>query len=138
MTFRIDNRYYPPLQETGQTGRITEHPETRKTPETQVGQTPFQEILDRELRKSGSDIKVSAHAGMRLTERNITLNERDLKALSEAVDKADAKGAKESLMLYKDIAFIASIRNRTLITAVDPRDSKENVFTNIDSAVIVK
>ena len=59
-------------------------------------------------------------------------------ALSEAMDKADAKGAKESLMLYKDIAFIASIRNRTLITAVDPRDSKENVFTNIDSAVIVK
>ncbi len=54
------------------------------------------------------------------------------------MSKADEKGAKDSLMLYKDIAFIASIKNRTLITAIDPKDSEEHIFTNIDSAVIVK
>ena len=137
MSFRIHNGFIPPLQETTRT-EATKRSETRKAPETRNGSVPFQEILEREVRKPAGDIKISAHAGMRLTERNITLNESDLKALSEAMDQAGAKGAKESLMLYRDIAFIASIRNRTLITAVDPRDGKENIFTNIDSAVIVK
>jgi flagellar operon protein len=34
-------------------------------------------------------------------------------------------------------ALVVSIKNRTVITAVDPGSLKDNVFTNIDSAVIV-
>ncbi len=60
-----------------------------------------------------------------------------MKTLESAMDKAEAKGARESLLLYKDIAFIASIKSRTLITAVDPKESKEKIFTNIDSAVFL-
>jgi len=53
------------------------------------------------------------------------------------VSKAAAKGARESLILLDDKAFVVSVRNRTVITAVDGEHLKENVFTNIDSAVIV-
>ena len=60
-----------------------------------------------------------------------------MKNLEKAMDKVEAKGARESLLLYKEMAFVASVRNRTIITAVGQRDAKENIFTNIDSAVII-
>lgn len=129
MSFRINRPYLPPIQETGQ---------GTENSRIQSGQDAFQKVLRQEIQKSEHSIKVSGHASKRLLERNISLNQNDMKALSKAMDKADAKGAKDSLMLYKDIAFIASIRNRTLVTAIDPQDSEENVFTNIDSAVIIK
>ena len=50
---------------------------------------------------------------------------------------AENKGSKNSLMLYKDVALIASIENKTLITAVDKERSKDNIYTNIDSVVIL-
>jgi len=98
----------------------------------------FKDVLSQTLQKAEGSIKISSHAGRRLMERNISLNASDMKQLSDAMDRARAKGARDSLILYKDIAFIASIKNRTLITAVDPKNSKEDVFTNIDSAVIIK
>ena len=56
--------------------------------------------------------------------------------LDKLVQKAAAKGARESLVLMDDIALVVSIRNRTVITAVDGQSLKDNVFTNIDSAII--
>ena len=53
------------------------------------------------------------------------------------VEKAQRKGARESLVLLDDVALVISIKNKTVITAVDKEKLKENVFTNIDSAVIV-
>lgn len=50
---------------------------------------------------------------------------------------ASEKGARDSLILYKDVALVASIKNRTIITAVDRDESKGNVFTNIDSVVLL-
>ncbi|HEX3047301.1 MAG TPA: flagellar biosynthesis protein, partial [Bacillota bacterium] len=58
--------------------------------------------------------------------------------LRDAVNKAEAKGARESLILMDQMALVVSIKNRTVITAVDNESLKDNVFTNIDSAVIVK
>ena len=58
--------------------------------------------------------------------------------LKDAVNKAEAKGAKESLILMDQLALVVSVKNRTVITAVDGASLKDNVFTNIDSAVIVK
>lgn len=98
----------------------------------------FQDVFDEQLQKYQEGIKISSHASKRLAQRNITLSKRDLQTLEEAMDQAEKKGAKESLMLYKDTAFIASIKNRTLITAMDPKNSKEHIFTNIDSAIIIK
>ncbi|MER3496593.1 MAG: flagellar biosynthesis protein [Armatimonadota bacterium] len=82
-------------------------------------------------------LKVSGHAQTRLESRGIKLGDAEWKRVMEGVDKAAAKGARESLVLLDGVALLVSVKNRTLITAVDGASSKENVFTNIDSAVIV-
>lgn len=82
-------------------------------------------------------VKFSAHAQTRLLSRNIHLSEADLAKISSAITKAASKGARESLVLTDKAALVISIPNRTVITAVDPTSLKDNIFTNIDSAVII-
>lgn len=97
----------------------------------QVGNGPaFAEIL-------GERLKVSGHAKTRLESRNIELDQSAWDRVMAGVDKAAAKGAKDSLVMIDDVALVVSVKNRTVITAVDKAQLKENVFTNIDSAVIV-
>jgi len=86
----------------------------------------FKEILREE-------IKFSAHATKRLESRNIRLSPQDQEKLVDAVSKAAEKGAREALVLLKDLAFVVSVKNRVVITAMN---AEEGVFTNIDSAVI--
>ena len=83
-----------------------------------------------------SKLKISAHAQDRIDQRDFKLEKIDMDKLEEAVDKLDKKGSKESLMFYKDMAFIASIKNRTIITALE-RESID-LITNIDSTIIIK
>jgi len=72
---------------------------------------------------------------MRLQLRNIKLTDEQKEKISKAVQKAEEKGVKDSLVLIDDIAFVVNVRNRTVITAVNSNELKENVFTNIDGAV---
>ena len=92
----------------------------------------FQDILNQEI-----EVKFSKHALERLSHRNIKLDANTMEKLNNAVEKASSKGAKESLILMNDLAFVVSIKNKTVITAVDGNNIKDNIFTNIDSAVIV-
>lgn len=94
----------------------------------------FSQIFEREL----SDVKFSQHAIQRLQSRNITIDQAGLTKLNGAVDKAAQKGAKESLVLMdNNLALVVSVKNRTVITAMDGDSMKNNVFTNIDSAIII-
>ena len=97
--------------------------------------TAFDELLQNELKPD--ELTFSAHAKRRLYSRNIELSVEDLTKLSDAVRKAEVKGAKESLILMGDNGFIVSVKNKKVITAVNQSELKDNVFTNIDSAVIV-
>ncbi len=103
--------------------------------ETAKAKTSFDQMLQEQLRQSG-DIKFSRHAQARLDTRNIILTPQTLSRLEDAVQKAQSKGCKESLVVVDDLAFVVSIKNKTVITAVDGDNRRENVFTNIDSAVI--
>lgn len=94
----------------------------------------FQVELNKHL---GQDVIVSQHAKQRLEKRQIRLNEAELKQIGNAIDRVAAKGGRESLILYKDTAFVVNVKNRTIITAVDQQSWQENVFTNIDSALIL-
>jgi len=89
------------------------------------------------LEKKSGELKISAHAATRLKSRNIELTPEVMGKLETAVTKAAEKGARDSLILLRDNAFIVNIPNRTVITAMESGTMKENVFTNIDSAVIV-
>ncbi len=111
----------------------THKPATAK-PSGQNIQVPFQNILKQEL----SQVKFSQHAKDRLEQRNIKLDDEQIKRLQDAVEKAAQKGARESLVLMdSQLAFVVSVRNRTVITAMDGASIKDNVFTNIDSAVFM-
>jgi flagellar operon protein len=97
---------------------------------------PFDAVLQTSVDR-GQALKFSAHAKERLALRNINLSDEDLARITDAVNKAAAKGARQSLLVMDQLALIVSVTNRTVITALDGGSMKENVFTNIDSAVIV-
>ncbi|MCX7984339.1 MAG: flagellar protein [Bacteroidetes bacterium] len=99
-----------------------------------VPEKTFEEVLAEEI----EGLKFSKHAQKRLESRNIHLTEEDLRSLSNAVQKAELKGAQEALVLLRNLAFVVSIKNHTVVTAIDGERLKENVFTNIDSAVIAE
>jgi len=82
------------------------------------------------------DVKISKHAAQRLSDRNIELSDSQIDRLNAGTKKAGAKGINESLVLIDQLAFIVNVKNNTVITAMDQTESKENVFTNIDGAVI--
>jgi flagellar operon protein len=103
---------------------------------TTAGSLSFGQVLDQKLDQD-AEIKFSAHAQQRLSSRNINLTADDLLRLKQGVAQAAAKGSRESLVMKDDVAFVVSIKNNTVITAVDAGSMKGNVFTNIDSAVIV-
>jgi len=96
----------------------------------------FQSLLKQELAKQ-EGIKFSAHAQSRLLNRQIALTQYDLDRLEQAVGKAAEKGAKESLIVMQDLAFIVSVPNKTVITVTSRDQAKENVFTNIDSTILI-
>lgn len=91
----------------------------------------FQQVLQEET------LRFSHHAEQRLRQRGIELEPEQLRKIGSALDKAAAKGAKDSLLIMNDLALIANVRNRTIITAMDGEHLKDNVFTHIDSAVVV-
>jgi flagellar operon protein len=95
----------------------------------------FADILQEKI--ATPEVKFSAHAVSRLLDRNISLSKTDLERIQTGVEKAAEKGANESLVLMEDLAFLVSVKNRTVITAMTGSSVKNNVFTNIDSAVIV-
>ncbi|MDF2936754.1 MAG: flagellar biosynthesis protein [Paenibacillaceae bacterium] len=91
----------------------------------------FQQVLSEET------LKFSHHAELRLKQRGIQLEPEQLRKIGSALDKAAAKGAKDSLLIMNDLALIANVRNRTIVTAMDGESLRDNVFTHIDSAVVV-
>ncbi len=80
-------------------------------------------------------VRFSNHAQKRLETRNITLSDDGLARLTQAVDKAATKGGRESLVMMDDLTFLVNVKDRLVITAIDPQSRGEGVFTQIDSVV---
>lgn len=108
----------------------------------QVGQT--QESLGAKenstasaLKNIADGVKFSNHAVERMRSRGITFKPEDMNRLNEAVGRAASKGSKDSLILMNDSALIVSVKNKTVVTVMDKTALKENVFTNIDSTIVM-
>ncbi|MCX4351783.1 MAG: flagellar protein [Lachnospiraceae bacterium] len=97
----------------------------------------FQEILESSQNRSTGEVKFSKHAAGRLADRNIELTSGQMERLQEGTQRAQQKGIKESLVIVDQLAFIVNIPNSTVVTAMNQNDAVENVFTNIDGAVII-
>ena len=88
------------------------------------------------LRTQASSLKFSSHAIQRVERRGIDLGPETLGRLTDGIERAAGKGSRSSVVFVDSTAFVVSVPNRTVITAVDREHMKEQVFTNIDSAVI--
>jgi flagellar operon protein len=92
----------------------------------------FKTIFEKEVEK----VKFSNHALQRLNSRNIQLSDVQKDRISDAVNRAEGKGSKDSLVIMDDTAFIVNIPNKTVVTAMNITHSGSDVFTNIDSVVL--
>lgn len=97
---------------------------------TEQNTTSFLETLEAVQR-----VKFSNHAQSRIQSRDINLNSENVNRLSDAIDKAEKRGGKSSLVVVDDVAFIVNVQNRMVITALDKNQRGEGVFTQIDSVV---
>lgn len=101
---------------------------------TKQNTTSFQSLLQQAEKK----VVFSQHAISRMQSRGISLDEQTLTKLDDTVEKLARKGAKESLIYLKDeVALVVSIKNRTVITAMEGARENDNIITNIDSAAII-
>jgi len=98
---------------------------------TNVPAASFQQVYQEKL------IHVSHHAELRLEQRGIQIQPDQMAKIGSAIDKAAAKGAKDSLILINNMALIVNVKNRTIVTAMEGTAMQDNVFTQIDSAVII-
>lgn len=102
--------------------------------------TEFDQVFEKklgDLTQVKAPLKFSAHASQRLQERKIALDPETMVKVNDAIDKASAKGIEDTLVLTSDAALIVSVKNRTVVTALDRNSLSGNVFTNIDGAVIL-
>jgi flagellar operon protein len=111
-----------------------------------TGPGSFQETLQNELSKTATTgqgvaqtqaLKFSNHAVDRMTSRGVFFSPAELNKISDAVQRAAAKGSKDSLILTDKAALIVSVKNNTVVTVMDKAALKENVFTNIDSTIVM-
>jgi len=86
--------------------------------------------------QKSSAVTFSAHAQSRMAARGINFDATQLQRLEQAVARVDAKGGRDSLVMLDNTALVVSVKNETVVTVVDRDQLKNNVFTQIDSAVI--
>lgn len=128
----VDNVFFPnPVQVPS-----TRTPTQPKTVKTGGNDTPFARVLDEKL--PSQRVSFSLHAQERLKSRGINFSQADIEKLEGAIENVASKGGKDSLVLLGDAALVVSVKNRTVVTAMDRDSMQGNVFTNIDSAVLVK
>jgi flagellar operon protein len=114
--------------ERAQGGAVSGQP--RPARPTVVESTPaFAETL-----AQVQQVRFSNHAQKRLQSREIALSDEHVNRLAQAIEKAEQR--KSSLVMMDDLAFIVNVRERLVVTAVDPQHRGEGVFTQIDSVVI--
>ena len=122
---QLTDRYLNPAQRTG-------------TERTTDGLT-FEEVLQTKTLQGEETkgLKLKKHATVRLADRNIELSTKQLERLNEGAKKAKQKGIRDSLVIVDEIAFIVNVPSQTVVTAMDSAQTSENVFTNINGAVII-
>jgi len=94
----------------------------------------FRQVLENKIGES-SRIQFSKHAGIRLAARNLSLSAEQIKRVEDGVAKAREKGVRDSLVMVDGVALVVNIASKTVITAI--QSNAQNVFTNIDGAVVV-
>ena len=96
----------------------------------------FQQVLTSKVEQA-EQLRFSKHASERLDRRDITISDEQMERLQNGAKRAGEKGIKESLVLVDSLAFIVNTKQNTVITAMNQAETSENIYTNIDGAVIM-
>jgi len=110
---------------------------SRKNQTGKTGQSAFDAILRSRQEEKPQTVEFSKHAIERAEERGIQVNDELIHQLSDSVEKAQTKGVTNILAFDSTRAFVINVPNYRVITAISKDEIKENVFTNIDGAVIL-
>jgi flagellar operon protein len=132
---------------------VTKIPDKNKsstnTNKLKEGETSeFNELLGERLEKpkaleklksltNDKGIKLSVHAAKRLKERNLEMDGPEYLKLKGAIEKLNSKGGRDSLVITNKAAYIIDVKNNTVVTAFDKENLNENVFTKIDSTILI-
>ncbi len=95
----------------------------------------FKEHLDHEL--NHNEIKISNHAAKRIIDRNLDLNGEEFVKIRNAITKLKEKGGKDSLVITSNAAYIVDVNQNKIVTAIDKENLQENIFTKIDSTILM-
>lgn len=125
------------LEKVNQVSRTTTNVRQLQLQHMQNGaESGFRRLLQEEIgQKEG--VHFSKHAAQRVEQRGIQVTDTLLNSINQAVDKAREKGAKDVVIISSQAAFIVNVPNKTVITSLSGSEMRENIFTNIDSAVLV-
>lgn len=96
------------------------------------GATSFGDLFQKAVNEP-TEFRISAHAQKRLTERNINMNPALQNSLSRAFTELEGKGARDSLVITREGAFVVNVPSRTLVTAMGIEEMRNGMVTNIDS-----
>lgn len=118
---------------TANTAPIQQTEQTQGT----VSDSSFADALKQKIQDNGQGVEFSKHAMQRISERSIDLTEGDLERLNKGVEIAADKGSSETLVLVDTNAFVVSVKNNKVITTISKEELQGNIFTNIDSTVIM-
>ncbi|MBK7090850.1 MAG: flagellar biosynthesis protein [bacterium] len=85
---------------------------------------------------SGEGLTFSKHLNDRISRRHLDMGPERLARLTDAVDRASDKGARDSVVLLDNLALLVNVPSRTVVTAMETEKMKHGVFTNIDAVVV--
>ena len=120
------------------TGTATAAPSQSEQLQSQGAENSFAKALQQKIEENGQGVEFSKHAMQRISERSIDLTEGDtLERLNKGVEIAADKGSSETLVLVDTNAFVVSVKNNKVITTISKEELQGNIFTNIDSTVIM-
>lgn len=136
----IKNNIYSSIEQV--TGQYLNHKTKESTDAAAMQGMSFEDVLRQQWQvqensATEGSLKFSKHAGERLRQRNITLSDEQMKRLQDGARKAEEKGIKESLVIMDSLSFIVNTGSNTVITAMEQSSDADNIYTNIDGAVII-
>ena len=132
----FQNILIPNVSKVPEKSKVSKSNEASKNPQAA---NEFKNLLKEEVGKSNQDqgIALSLHAAKRLKERNMNVDSNEFLKLKEAMTKLKGKGGRDSLVITEKGAYIVDVGNNKIVTAMDKESMSENVFTKIDSTLIM-
>jgi flagellar operon protein len=103
---------------------------------TDQSNSNFGQLFQQKVQQNQT-LTFSKHALQRMDSRQIQVSTQLVSQINNAVEKAKSKGIKDALILSGQTAFIVNVPSSTVVTTMSGQEMTDNVFTNIDGAVII-